>query len=47
MDYGKDILSLEDVKSALYYKELRQKVSVVESDVQAEDLFIRGCTQKG
>ena len=42
MLYGRDTLSLEDVKSILHSKELRQKVSVVGSEDQAEGLFIRG-----
>jgi len=46
MLYGRDTYSLEDVKSALYSKKLRQKVLVVESEDQAEDLFLRGHTEK-
>ena len=38
--YRRDILSLEDVKSALHSKELRKKGSVVGSDDQAEGLFV-------
>ena len=47
MLHGRDILSLEDVKSALHSKELRRKVWVVESEDQAERLFVRGRTEKG
>ena len=45
--YGRDTLSLEDVKSALHFKELRQKVSVVGSEDQAEGLFVHGRIEKG
>jgi len=41
-----DTLPLEDVKSALHSKELRQKVSIVESKGQAEGLFVCGRTEK-
>jgi len=47
MLYDRDTLSLEDIKSALRSKELRQKMSIVESEDQAEGLFIRGRTKKG
>ena len=46
MLYGRDTFSLEDVKSALHSKELRQKVSVVESEDQVEGLFVCGRTEK-
>ena len=42
----KEILSLEDIKSALHSKELRQKVSVVRSEDQAKGLLVRGRTEK-
>ena len=41
-----EILSLEDVKSALHSKELRQKVSVVGSEDQTESLFVCDHTEK-
>ena len=47
MLYGRDTLSLEDVKSALHSKELRQKVSVVRSKDQADGLFVCGRIEKG
>jgi len=47
MLYGRDTLSLEDVKSALHSKELRQNVSVVGSKDQAEGLFVCSYTKKG
>ena len=47
MLYDRDTLYLEDVKSALHSKELRQKVSVVGSEDQAKGLFVRGHTEKG
>jgi len=47
MLYGRDTLSLEDIKSALHSKELRKKVSVVGSEDRAEDLFVRGRIEKG
>ena len=40
---GRDTLSLKDVKSVLH--ELRQKVSVVGSEDQAEGLFVRDRTE--
>ena len=46
MLYGRDTLSLEDVKLALHSKELRQKVSVVGSEDQAEGLFVCGRTER-
>ena len=47
MFYGRNTLSLEDVKSALHSKELRQKASVSGSEVQAQGLFVRGHPEKG
>ena len=47
MLYGRDTLSLEDVKSALHSKKLRQKVSVVGSEDQTEGLFVCDRTEKG
>ena len=47
MLYDRDTLSLEDVKSVLHSKELRQKVLVVGSENQAEGLFVCGRTEKG
>ena len=44
MLYNKDILSLEDAKLALHSNELRQKVSVVESEDQVKGLFVHGRT---
>ena len=43
---GRHTFSLEDVKSVLHSKELRQKVSVVESEDQVESLFVRDRTKK-
>ena len=40
MLYGRDTLSLEDVKSSLHSKELRQSISG--SEAQEEGLFVHG-----
>ena len=46
MLYGRNTLSLEDVISALHFKELRKKVSA-RSEAQAESMFVHGRSEKG
>jgi hypothetical protein len=45
MLYGRDTISLADVKSALNFMELRTKLNSKGSDNQAEGLFVNGCSE--
>jgi len=47
MLYDRDTFPLEDIKSVLHSKKLRQKLLVVGSQDQAEGLFVRDHTEKG
>ena len=45
MLYGRDTISLVDVKSALNSMELRTKLNSKGSDNQSEGLFVKGCSE--
>jgi hypothetical protein len=45
MLYGRDTISLADVKSALNSMELRTRLNVTGSNNQAKSLFVKGCLE--
>ena len=45
MLYGRDTISVADVKSDLNSMELRTRLNCKDSDNQAEGLFVKGCLE--
>ena len=43
MLYGRDTISIRDVKASMNSKELRTRLGLNKGDTQAEGLFVKGC----